>query len=105
MLTRLAHLTVRHRWPVIGAWLVLTVFGAFAAGQVSNRWLQSFSVPGSSAYEANQRTLERFGTGMRPPSVVVFRTGGDATGSAAIRAAIDRAAKANSGARTSSFFS
>ena len=24
MLTRLAHLTFRHRWPVIGAWLVLT---------------------------------------------------------------------------------
>ena len=24
MLTRLAHLTVRHRWPTIGVWVVLT---------------------------------------------------------------------------------
>ena len=34
MLTRLAHLTARHRWPVIGAWLVLTLFGVFAAQKV-----------------------------------------------------------------------
>jgi RND superfamily putative drug exporter len=72
---------------------------------VSTRWLQSFSIPGHSAYEANQRTLKRFGTGMRPPNVVVFRTSGDATRSSAIRAAMDRAAGANPGARTSSFFS
>src|ERR687888_427508 len=105
MLTRLAHLTVRHRWKVIGSWLVLTLLGGFAAGQVSSRWLQSFSMPGYPAYEANQRTLERFGTGMRPPNVVVFHTSGDATRSSAIRAAMDRAARANPGARTSSFFS
>ena len=37
--------------------------------------------------------------------VVVFRTSGDATQSAAIRAAMTRAAQANPGARTSSFFS
>jgi uncharacterized membrane protein YdfJ with MMPL/SSD domain len=38
VLTRLAHLTTRHRWPVIGAWLALTLFGGFAAGKVSTRW-------------------------------------------------------------------
>ena len=58
MLARLAHLTVRHRWPVIGVWLVLTLFGAFAAGQVSTRWYQSLAVPGKPAYEASQRTLD-----------------------------------------------
>jgi RND superfamily putative drug exporter len=105
MLARLAHLIVRHRWAVIGAWLVLTLFGGFAAAKVSKRWLQSFSIPGYSAYETNQRTLEQFGTGMRPPSVVVFRTSGDATRSPSIRAATGRAARANPGARTSSFFS
>jgi RND superfamily putative drug exporter len=105
MLTRLAYLTVRHRRAVIGAWLVLTLFGGFAAGKVSKRWLESFSIPGYSAYEANQRTLARFGTGMRPPNVVVFRTSGDATRSSAIRAATERAARANPRARTSSFFS
>src|SRR5262245_20752749 len=105
MLNHLASFTVRRRFTVIGIWLVLTLFGAFAAGKVSHRWLQSFSIPSYSAYEANARTLERFGTGMRPPNVVVFHTAGDATKSTAIRAAMDRAAKASPQARTSSLFS
>ncbi len=105
MLARLAHVIARRRWYVIGAWLVLTVFGAFSAGQVSKRWFQSFSIPGASAYEANQRTLERFGNGQMAPYVVVFQTSGDATKSDAVRAAIARASKANPGSRSSSFFS
>ena len=46
MLTRLAH--VDRPTPLGGdrRWLVLTVFGGFAAGQVSTRWYQSFSIPG-----------------------------------------------------------
>jgi RND superfamily putative drug exporter len=105
VLTRLTHLILRRRRAVIGVWFLLTLFGAFAAGQVSTRWLQSFSVPGYSAYEANQHTLQRFGTGMRPPDVVVFHTSGDATTNSPIRAAMARAAQANPEARTSSFFS
>jgi RND superfamily putative drug exporter len=105
MLARLAHVVVRNRWKVIAAWTVLTLFGAFAAGQVSKRWYQSFSIPGKSAYEANQRTLKAFGTGIRPPNVVVFHTDGDATKSPAIREAMQRAAAAMPGARTSSYFS
>jgi len=105
LLARLAHVVARHRWPIIGAWLVLTLFGGFAAGQVSKRWFQSFSIPGKSAYEANQRTLERFGVGVRPPTVVVFQTAGDATKSDAIRAAAQRAEKANPGALSASYFS
>jgi putative drug exporter of the RND superfamily len=105
MLTRLAHLIMRHRWAVIGAWLVLTLFGGFAAAKVSSRWLQSFSIPGYSAYEASQRTIDRFGTGERPPNLVVFQTNEDATRSKAIPAAMQRAAKTSPGARTSSYFS
>jgi putative drug exporter of the RND superfamily len=105
MLARLAHVVVRNRWKVIAAWTVLTLFGAFAAGQVSKRWYQSFSIPGKSAYEANQRTLKAFGTGIRPPNVVVFHTDCDATKSPAIREAMQRAAAAMPGARTSSYFS
>src|SRR5690348_16386283 len=105
MLARLAHVIARNRWAFIGAWIVLTLFGGFAAGQVSKRWFQSFSIPGKSAYEANQRTLKAFGVGVRPPNVVVFHTTGDATKSGAIHAAMDRAAKASPGALTSSYFS
>ena len=105
MLARLAHVVARHRFIVIGAWLVLTLVGAFAAKQVSKRWYQSFSIPGKSAYETNQRTLKTFGVGVRPPNVVVFHTNGDATKSQAIRAATERIAKASSAALTSSYFS
>ncbi len=105
MLARLAHVVARHRYAVIGAWLVLTLFGGFAAGQVSKRWFQSFSIPGRSAYETNQRTLKAFGVGVRPPNVLVFHTSGDATKSGAIRAATQRVAKASKGALTSSYFS
>jgi RND superfamily putative drug exporter len=105
MLARLAHVIARNRWKVIGVWIVLTLFGGFAAGQVSKRWYQSFSIPGKSAYEANQRTLKKFGTGVRPPDVVVFHTADDATTSGPIEAAMKRAATVLLGARTSSYFS
>src|SRR5919109_3382060 len=104
-LAALGHFVARHRWAVIAVWVVLTLFGGFAASRVSKRWYQSFSIPGKSAYEANQRTLKTFGTGVRPPNVVVFRTSGDATKSAAIKQAMRRAAATMPGARTSSYFS
>jgi putative drug exporter of the RND superfamily len=105
MLARLAHLTARHRWPVIGAWLVLTVFGGFAAGKVSTRWYQSLAIPGKPAYEASQRTQTALGVGARPPSVVAFHTSGDATRTRAIEQAMRRVAASTPGARTSSYFS
>src|SRR5437764_14259205 len=104
-LGRLAHFIARRRWQVIGVWVVLTLFGAVAAGQLSTRWYQSLAVPGKPAYEASQRTLNAFGAGVRPPNVVVFHTSGDATKSRAIERAMRRAAAAMPGARTSSYYS
>jgi RND superfamily putative drug exporter len=104
-LARLAHVIVRHRRAVIGAWVLATLFGVFAAGQVSTRWYQSLSIPGKPAYEASQRTLKAVGVGARPPSVVVFHTRGDATKSRAIEQAMARAAGAAPGARMTSYFS
>ncbi|HWT44998.1 MAG TPA: MMPL family transporter [Vicinamibacterales bacterium] len=105
MLARLAHLIARHRWKVIGAWIVLTLFGGFAAGQVSKRWYQSFSIPGKSAYEANQRTFKQFGTGLRPPNVIVYHASGDITQNAAVKQSMARLASAIPTARTSDYFS
>ena len=62
-LGRLAHLTTRYRWPVIAVWIVLTLFGGVAAGKLSNRWYQSFSVPGKPAYQASERSLKALGVG------------------------------------------
>jgi len=104
MLTRLAHVIVRHRWLVIGLWIVLTALGAFAAGQVSSRWYQSTSIPGQPAYEASQRSLHALNVGDRAPSVVVFHTHGDATKSAAIEDAMKRVAASMPGTFTSSYY-
>ncbi len=103
---RLAHFTARYRWPVIAAWIVLTLVGGVAAGKLSTRWYQSTAVPGRSAYEGSQRTLKALGAGVRPPNVVVFHSASlDVTKSPAVRTAMARVAKANPGALTSSYFS
>jgi RND superfamily putative drug exporter len=103
-MTALARRIVRHRRIVIGAWVLLTLFGAFSASQVSKRWFESFSIPGYSAYEANQRTLKTFGSGENAPLVAVVTTKGDVTTTPGVRQAIVKAARANPGSRVSSFF-
>src|SRR5919202_5210588 len=105
ILADLAHLIVRRRRLVIGLWVLLTLFGGFSAGQVSKRWFESFSIPGYSAYEANQRTLKTFGTGEQAPLVAVFHSSGDVTKANGIEDAIAAAAKVNPGSRVSSYWS
>ena len=104
-MTSLARHVLRHRWLVVGIWLVLTVFGAFSAGQVSKRWFESFSIPGYSAYEANQRTVKALGTGENAPLVVVITGKGDITRRRASRRRSTPPSQANPGARSSSYFS
>ena len=105
-LARLAHFTARHRWPVIAVWIVLTLFGGYAAGQLSSRWYQSLAVPGKPAYEASERTFKAFGAGVRSPNTVVFHSSRlDVTKSPAVRAAMARVVKASPGALTSSYYS
>ena len=104
MLERLAHLIVRRRRVVIGIWIALTIFGAFSASQVSKRWLTQFSIPGYSAYEANQRTLHAFGNGEQAPMIAVFHSDGDITKQRGIAKAIERAQAADKGSRVSSYF-
>jgi RND superfamily putative drug exporter len=91
VLERLARVVLRHRKPVVGVWILLTLFGVFAAKQVSNRWLEQFSIPGYTAYETNQTALKVFGSGEQPPHVAVFRqAGGDITKNRGVASAIAR---------------
>src|SRR5256884_4828164 len=103
MLARLAHVVHRRRGLVVGMWVVLTAFGAFAAMRVSHRWFESFSIPGYSAYETNQKTLKTFGTGEQAPMVAVFTSKGDVT-KENLAPAIEKAAAVNPGSRVSSYF-
>src|SRR5438309_4889754 len=96
-LARLAHFIAHHRRAVIGAWVLLTLFGAYSAGQVSKRWFESFSIPGYSAYEANQRILKTLGTGEQAPLVAVFHSRGDIMRANGIRTAIADAARGHPG--------
>jgi putative drug exporter of the RND superfamily len=105
-LARLAHLTARYRWPVIAVWVVLTLFGGFAAGKLSSRWYQSLAIPGKPAYEGSLRTVKALGAGVRAPNVVVFHSSSvDVTKSPAVRAAMARVTHADPSALTSSYFS
>ena len=104
MLARLAHLVMRRRWWVVGLWIGLTMLGAYAAGAVSTRWLEEFSIPGYSAYEANQRALETFGTGAQPPHVIVLSSEGDITGNNVVATAIGNVAAQYPEFRYASFY-
>src|SRR4051794_1790155 len=80
VLARLGHVVHRRRRIFIVAWVALTIFGVFSAIQVNKRWLEQFSIPGFSAYEANQRTLQTFGNGAQAPMTLVFHSNdGDVT--------------------------
>ena len=78
-MTRLARLVARRRWYVIGTWIALTIFGAFSAGQLADRWFEEFSIPGYPAYEANIRSLEVLGNGRIAPYVAVLEADRDIT--------------------------
>jgi RND superfamily putative drug exporter len=104
MLERLAHVITRRRWWFIGVWIVLTMIGAFSAGQLSKRWFQSFSIPGYQGYQTNQRTLKLFGSGEFAPMIAVFHSNGQVTNEAGIPKAI-AAAAAITDPRVSSYWS
>jgi putative drug exporter of the RND superfamily len=102
VLAPLAHLVHRRRALIVGVWVVLTLFGVFATAKVSNRWFESFSIPGYSAYETNQKVLKTFGSGEQAPLVAVFHSSGDVT-KQDLGPAIAKAAAVNPGSRVSSY--
>jgi putative drug exporter of the RND superfamily len=104
-MTALARLVLRHKRAIVFLWLALTLIGAYSANAVSKRWLEQFSIPGYSAYEANQRALKTFGTGENAPLVAVFHSDGDVTKVTGIKQAIAAAEGQNPGSRVSSYFS
>jgi putative drug exporter of the RND superfamily len=105
VLERLTYFVIRRRRWIVLAWVALVLFGLFTTTRLADRWFESFSIPGYSAYEANQRMLKTFGSGEQASLVAVFRTTGDVTKAKGITRAIEKAAAVNPGSRTSSYFS
>src|SRR4051812_50226159 len=87
-MTALANFVLRRRRLIVVAWILLTLLGAYSASAVSKRWLEQFSIPGYSAYEANQRTLKAFGTGAQAPLTAVVVSDGGGTKDKGISKAI-----------------
>jgi RND superfamily putative drug exporter len=104
MTERLAHGIIRRRRIVFAVWIVLTLIGAGLAGGIADRLSQQFSIPGYSAYEANQRIFKDTHTGKNYPLVPVFHSGGDVTKAPGLAPRIEAVAKVNPGSRVSSYF-
>jgi RND superfamily putative drug exporter len=59
---RLAHVVIRHRRIVFGAWIALFLAGIFAAGVVPGRLGVDFSLPGQPGDTAEKHLVEAYGT-------------------------------------------
>ena len=99
---RLAHFVIRRRRWIVVTWILLLVLGLFTTSKIGDRWFESFSIPGYSAYEANQRTLKTFGSGEQAPLVAVFHSSGDVRQQRGIEKAVKAGAAVNPDSRTSS---
>jgi RND superfamily putative drug exporter len=101
-MTSLTRFVIAHRRWVIGFWVVLAIFGGFAAGKVSTRFSTDFSIPGKPGYEANLRTLNAFGNGRNYPVQVVYHADSDVVDVPGVKQSIDAVSKAAQGGRVSS---
>jgi predicted RND superfamily exporter protein len=105
MMAGLARAVLTHRKLIFSLWIALTLLGAFAANQVSKRWLEQFSIPGYSAYETNQRTLKIFGSGEQPPHIALLSVKkGDVTRTPGVKQAFATVVAEFPDFRTSSYF-
>ncbi len=67
-------LVLRHRWPILAAWLCALVVGFVAFLHLSSLLSTSFAVPGTDSERARQVLGERFHDRSDGRFVVVFRT-------------------------------
>lgn len=103
-MTAVARWVVRHRYWVLGAWLVLVVAGGYAAPRATDALSFDFGLPDQPGYEANQELRERFGNGGdNPPLLVVVDGAGKRVEATAGRQLASELEGAVPGARIASF--
>ncbi|NED86463.1 MMPL family transporter [Streptomyces sp. SID11233] len=54
---------IRHRFLVLGVWLLLALVGGYAAPKATAALSFEFGLPDQPGYEANERLVEHFGSG------------------------------------------
>ncbi len=90
---RIAAFSIRHRWLVLSAWLVLALAGGLTANATIGRMDYTYATPGQPGYEANLHITQRFGVdpAFEPTLAVLHLPAGLTMRTAAGRAAAQRA--------------
>jgi len=73
MLERWTKAVVRHRFAVIGVWLVLLIIGAFAGSKLNDHLTTSVSVPGSESEKADEILSHHFKENIEGTFTVVLK--------------------------------
>ena len=104
MLARWARLVLRHRVPVLAAWLAVLVAGAIASTHLTPLLSNSFDVPGTDSEQARDLLARDFGERPDGTFTVVFavRHPGDRVLQAALRRRVAAAARAIPGSEVGS---
>src|SRR5438034_5190614 len=66
-------LVIRHRWLVLGIWLVILGAGGYASSRLSPLLSNTFSVPGTDSERARSLLQQHFGDRSDGSFEVVFR--------------------------------
>jgi RND superfamily putative drug exporter len=74
MLERWTRFVLRHRWPVLGAWLVVLVGGLLAFRALTPLLSNTFTVPGTDSERVRTLLERHFGDRSDGSFTVVFRT-------------------------------
>jgi putative drug exporter of the RND superfamily len=69
---RSARFVLKHRWWVIGFWVVSLLAGGFAAGQVPSRLSYDFSLPGQEGYQTEVKLAQSYGVAAFAGYIPVF---------------------------------
>ena len=104
MLARWARLVLRHRVPVLAAWLAVLVAGAIASTHLTPLLSNSFDVPGTDSEQARNLLARDFGERPDGTFTVVFavRHPGDRVLQAALRRRVAVASRAIPGSEVGS---
>ena len=56
-MTRLTEAMLRHRWAVLGVWLVIFLAAGWASSQLSDLLTNRFALPGTDAEKAARKSV------------------------------------------------
>jgi uncharacterized membrane protein YdfJ with MMPL/SSD domain len=70
---RWTRFVLRHRWPVLGVWLVVLLAGGYSSGKLTGLLSNTFTVPGTDSERARTILKDHYGDRSDGAFTVVFR--------------------------------